>query len=180
MSADESDGGLTRRTLLKAGGAAAGAAALGGCLGGGDGTEEATGDVSTAFSNCWMCSHNCGQKVYVREGSVVNITGVDGHPRGSAGPDTEGTLCPKGLAQLDKTHDPKRIKAPYIRRDGDLEKVDWETALQYTAERLVQFDENHGAETFLDATSWAETSIYRTIWRDLYGETERINAGIYV
>ena len=179
----QSGSGLTRRTLLKAGGAVAGAAALGGCVGGdgtGDGAGSGTGDVSTAFSNCWMCSHNCGQKVFVKDGSVVNITGVDGHPRGSAGPGTDGSLCPKGLAQLDKTHDPKRIKEPHIRRNGSLEKVGWDEALQYTAERLVQFDEESGAETFLDATSWAETSIFRTIWRDLYGTPERISRGIHV
>ncbi|MFW6383913.1 MAG: molybdopterin-containing oxidoreductase family protein [Halodesulfurarchaeum sp.] len=186
MSTEES-AGLTRRTLLKASGAAAGAAALGGCLGGESGTEDAASDVSTAFSNCWMCSHNCGQKVFVRDGAVVNITGVDGHPRGSAGENPDGTLspgslCPKGLAQLDKTHDPKRIKAPYIRResDGELEQVGWDEALEFTAKRLVEFDENHGAETFLDATSWAETSIFRTVWRDLYGSPERISRGIHV
>ncbi len=174
---------LTRRNLLKAAGVTAGAAALGGCssLGGGNGgTDEPSGEISTAFGNCWMCQHNCGQEAAVREGTVINLTGVDGHPRGSAGPDTEGTLCPKGLAQLDKTHDPKRIKEPHIRRNGSLEKVTWDEALQFTAERLAQFDENHGAETFLDATSWAETSIFRTIWRDLYGSPERISRGVHV
>ena len=177
----QSGSGLTRRTLLKAGGAVAGAAALGGCLGGEDATTDvSSADFSTAFSNCWMCSHNCGQEVTVMDGRVVNITGVDGHPRGSAGPGTEGTLCPKGLAQQDKTHDPKRIKEPHIRRDGNLEKVSWDEALQYTAERLVQFDEENGAETFLDATSWAETSIFRTIWGELYGSPERIGRGIHV
>ncbi|MEF8894547.1 molybdopterin-containing oxidoreductase family protein [Halodesulfurarchaeum sp.] len=177
----QSESGLTRRTLLKAGGAVAGAAALGGCLGEEDGTTDVgSAEFSTAFSNCWMCSHNCGQEVTVMDGRVVNITGVDGHPRGSAGPDTEGTLCPKGLAQQDKTHDPKRIKEPHIRRNGTLEKVSWDEALQYTAERLVQFDEENGAETFLDATSWAETSIFRTIWKDLYGSPERISRGIHV
>ncbi|MFT4922122.1 MAG: thiosulfate reductase/polysulfide reductase chain A [Haloarculaceae archaeon] len=171
---------LTRRNLLKAAGAAAGAAALGGCFTTSDDTSATMGDTSTAFGNCWMCQHNCGQTAHVRDGSVVNLTGVDGHPRGSAGPDTEGTLCPKGLAQLDKTHDPKRIKQPHVRRDGQLEKVSWNEAFKYTAERLVQFDEEQGSETLLDATSWAETTIFRTIWRDLYGTPERLSRGIHV
>ncbi|MFW6458597.1 MAG: molybdopterin-containing oxidoreductase family protein [Halodesulfurarchaeum sp.] len=176
-----SKSGLTRRSLLKAGGAVAGVAALGGCVGGDDATTDTgSAEFSTAFSNCWMCSHNCGQEVTVMDGRVVNITGVDGHPRGSAGPETEGTLCPKGLAQQDKTYDPKRIKEPHIRKDGELQKVSWDEALQYTAERLVEFDEEHGAETFLDATSWAETDIFSTIWRELYGTPERISRGIHV
>ncbi|MGM0372310.1 MAG: molybdopterin-containing oxidoreductase family protein [Halobacteriota archaeon] len=183
MSTGGRDGtSLTRRTLLKAGGAAAGAAALGGCLSSGDGAadEPSGGEATTAFGNCWMCSHNCGQKAYVRDGSVVNLTGVDGHPRGSAGPDTEGTLCPKGLAQLDKTHDPKRIKEPHVRKNGELQKVSWDEAFQYTAQRLVEFKEENGAETLLDATSWAETPIFSTVWRELYGTPERISRGIHV
>jgi thiosulfate reductase/polysulfide reductase chain A len=171
---------LTRRSLLKAAGAVAGATALAGCSTNSATPEDVEPELSTAFGNCWMCQHNCGQQVTVQDGSVVNITGVDGHPRGSAGPDTEGTLCPKGLAQLDKTHDPKRIKTPYIRKNGSLQKASWEEAFQYTAERLDAFAEEYGSETFLDATSWAETSIFRTIWRDLYGSPERISRGIHV
>jgi thiosulfate reductase/polysulfide reductase chain A len=171
---------LTRRSLLKAGGAVTGAAALGGCLSNDTTTQAASQSVSTAFGNCWMCSHNCGQEVTVQDGSVVDITGVEGHPRGSAGRGTEGTLCPKGLAQLDKTHDPERIKEPHIRKDGELTAVSWDEAFAFTAKRLTEFSEEHGPETFLDATSWAETSIFRTVWRDLYGSPERISRGVHV
>ncbi len=188
MSSESSDG-LTRRSLLKAGAGAATMAAFGGCadtaeqLGVGTTARAATpvADANTAFGNCWMCCHNCAQEVKVTDdGTVVGITGVDGNPRGSAGPGTEGTLCPKGLAQLDKTHDPERIKQPYIRVDGELQEATWEEAFEYTAERLEEFDDEHGAETFLDAGSWAETPIFRTIWRDLYGTPERIGRGVHV
>lgn len=177
-----SDSGLTRRNLLKAGGAVAGTAALGGCVSAGGGSQQtdSTGETSKAFGNCWMCSHNCGQEVTVLEDTVVNISGVDGHPRGSAGPDTDGTLCPKGLGQLDKTHDPKRIEQPHIRKNGELQKVDWSEAFEYAAQRLVDFDDEYGSATFLDATSWAETSITSTVWRELYGSPERITRGVHV
>ena len=164
-------------------------AALGGCVNetardlgfGTDRTATPIADANTAFGNCWMCCHNCAQEVKVTDdGQVIGITGVDGNPRGSAGPGTEGTLCPKGLAQLDKTHDPERIKQPYIRVDGELQEATWEEAFEYTAERLQEFDDEHGAETFLDAGSWAETPIFRTIWRDLYGTPERIGRGVHV
>ncbi len=189
MSSESGDG-LTRRSLLKTGGSVATAAALGGCvsdtterlgIGTTDRTATPIADAETAFGNCWMCCHNCAQEVSVTDdGTVVGITGVDGNPRGSAGPGTEGTLCPKGLAQLDKTHDPERIKQPYVRVDGELREASWEEAFEYTAERLQEFDEEHGAETFLDAGSWAETPIFRTIWRDLYGTPERIGRGVHV
>jgi Anaerobic dehydrogenases, typically selenocysteine-containing len=128
----ESQNGLTRRTLLKAGAGAATMASLGGCtdtaeqlgVGSTDRTDTPVADANTAYGNCWMCCHNCAQEVKVTDdGTVVGITGVDGNPRGSAGPDTEGTLCPKGLGQLDKTHDPDRIKQPYIRKNGELQEA---------------------------------------------------------
>ncbi len=183
MSESERGPDLTRRTLLQTSGVAVGAASLSGCLGmfeDAEGDLDRLSDAEVAFGNCWMCCHNCSQKAFVNDGTVVDITGVDGNPRGSAGPGTEGTLCPKGLAQLDKTHDPERIKQPYIREDGELQEVSWEKAFEYTAQRLQEFDEEHGSETFLDATSWAETDIFRNIWRDLYGTPERIGRGVHV
>ena len=185
MSSDQGGGlSLSRRTLLKTTGAAAGVAGLSGCTdlieGDTDRDLNRLGDAEVAFGNCWMCCHDCSQKAFVNDGTVVDITGVDGNPRGSAGAGTEGTLCPKGLNQLDKTHDPDRIKQPYIREDGELREASWEEAFEYTAERLEEFDEEHGAETFLDAGSWAETPIFRNIWRDLYGTPERIGRGVHV
>ena len=184
MSESEDTGrfGLTRRTLLQASGATAGMAALSGCLGIFDDEEELDrlGDAETAYGNCWMCCHDCSQEVKVNDGTVVDITGVDGNPRGSAGPGTEGTLCPKGLNQLDKTHDPDRIKQPYIREDGELREADWDEAFEYAAERLAEFDQEHGSETFLNAASWAETPIHEHIFNRLYGTPERITRGVHV
>ncbi len=178
------DSGLTRRSLLKTGAGAAGAAALGGCLSGfGDSGEETAPsvmDADTAYGNCWMCHHACGQEVAVKDDTVVDITGVDGHPRGSAGPGTEGTLCPKGLAEMEKAHDPDRITQPYIREDGELREADWDEAFAYTAERLEAFEDEHGAETFLDAASWTTTSLHSTVWGNLYGTPERIGRGRHV
>ncbi|MEF8779399.1 MAG: molybdopterin-dependent oxidoreductase [Haloferacaceae archaeon] len=199
---DGTDGrvNLTRRKLVQAGGVGVGAA-VSGCLGlfeepqqtpteeepteeptDTPTEEEPTDDVSQqiAYGNCWICHHDCGQEVTVQEDAITFITGVDGHPRGSAGEGTEGTICPKGQTQIDKVHDPKRIKKPYIREDGSLREASWEEAFEFTARRLQEFDEEHGAETFLDAASWTSTSVHRNLWRDLYGTPERIGRGIHV
>ena len=206
MSADGSTGSnerdrvdLTRRKLVQVGGVGAGIA-ISGCLGffeeeepepePPEETETPTEEPEEeepeepaeqiAYGNCWICHHNCGQEVLVENDAVTYITGVDGHPRGSAGEGTEGTICPKGQIQMDKVHDPARIKQPHVRRNGELEEVSWEEAFEYTAQRLEEFDEEHGAETFLDAGSWATTDVFRNLWRDLYGTPERIGRGIHV
>ena len=174
---------LSRRRLLQTGAAVTAAAAIGGCLSSGEEPDPATtptGDEEYAYGNCWMCHHACGQELTVREGTAVDITGVDEHPRGSAGPDTPGTLCPKGQAELEKLYDPDRITEPHIRKDGELEAVDWDEAIEYTAQRLHEFDDEHGAEKMLDATSWSTTNFHGFFWGNLYGTPERIGRGRHV
>ncbi len=173
---------LTRRTVLKTAGAGTVGASLGGCLSGGDDQPAVDPDAETetAYGNCWMCHHACGQKLTVRDGTAVDITGVDEHPRGSAGPGTEGTLCPKGQAELEKLYDPDRITQPYIREDGELHEADWDEAFEYTARRLEAFADEHGPEKLLDATSWSTTNVHEYFWGNLYGTPERIGRGRHV
>ncbi|MFP9061363.1 molybdopterin-dependent oxidoreductase [Natrialbaceae archaeon A-chndr2] len=175
---------LSRRSLLKVSGATLGAMSLGGCLGVLDDETDRDldrlGDADVAYGNCWMCHHACGQEVAVNDGTIVDITGVDGHPRGSAGPGREGTLCPKGLAEMEKAHDPDRITQPYIREDGELRQADWDEAFEYAATRLKALDEQYGAETFLNAASWATTNLHGIVWGNLYGTPERIGRGRHV
>lgn len=194
---------LTRRKLVQAGGVGAGIA-ISGCLGLFDDPEEEPTDTPTdeptdeptetedepdepterlAYGICEICHHQCGQQVTVRdegEEAVTYISGVDGNPRGSAGEGTEGTICPKGQTQIEKVHDPNRIKQPYIREGGELREASWEEAFEYTAQRLQEFDEEHGAETFLNAASFTTTPIHQQLWNNLYGTPERISRGIHV
>ncbi|EMA41004.1 molybdopterin-containing oxidoreductase family protein [Halobiforma nitratireducens] len=172
---------LTRRSLLQTAGAAAVATSLGGCLSGDESPAAGPNvDEETAYGTCWMCHHACGQKLTVRDGTAVDITGVDGHPRGSAGPGTEGTLCPKGQAELEKLYDPDRITQPYIREDGELREADWDEAFEYTARRLEEFADEHGSEKMLDAASWSTTNVHSYFWGNLYGTPERIGRGRHV
>ncbi|MFB6133681.1 MAG: molybdopterin-dependent oxidoreductase [Halanaeroarchaeum sp.] len=157
MSDAEKKPGITRRSLLKTGAVAGVAAGVGGSAltpeASGQSTEGAVGD--TAYGNCWMCHKLCGMEVTLTEsGDVAEVHGIDGHPRGSAGPDTNGTLCPKGLSQIEKAYSPRRIKKPYVRKDGELQAVEWSEAFSYAAERLSAFTEDHGAESFVHFEGW--------------------------
>ncbi|WP_259535950.1 molybdopterin-dependent oxidoreductase [Halalkaliarchaeum sp. AArc-CO] len=194
---------MTRRRLVQIGGAGAGVA-VSGCLGFFEETEEEPTPTEEppeepteepteeppeepterlAYGICEICHHQCGQEVVVRddgEQAVTYITGVDGNPRGSAGEGTEGTICPKGQTQIEKVHDPDRIKQPHIRENGELREVSWEEAFEYTAQRLQEFDAEYGAETFLNAASFTTTPVHNQFWRNLYGTPERIGRGIHV
>ncbi|MFW5920179.1 MAG: twin-arginine translocation signal domain-containing protein, partial [Halanaeroarchaeum sp.] len=120
MSGSEPNGdggsGLTRRSLLKTAAAAGVAASTAGCSmpsltqAASESSSAGSGETTTAYGNCWQCHKLCGMEVTLNEdGKAEELHGIDGHPRGSAGEGTKGTLCPKGLSQLEKAYSPQRI-----------------------------------------------------------------------
>jgi anaerobic selenocysteine-containing dehydrogenase len=62
----------------------------------------------------------------------------DGHP---ANPRNEGTLCPKGQAQIGAIYDPNRVKTPLMRTNGKGEtgewrEASWDEALDVVADKV--------------------------------------------
>ena len=108
---------VSRRTFLT-GSTAAAVAATAGCLGSSNQLAKASSDTNreVVHGNCWICRAECGQEITVEDGRAINLTGVDGHPKASAGQDRDGTLCSKGMAQLEKTYNPNRITRPHVAR----------------------------------------------------------------
>jgi predicted molibdopterin-dependent oxidoreductase YjgC len=74
---------------------------------------------------------------------IVGVTGREGVPP------NDGMLCVKGRFGYDFVSSPKRLNEPLVRRNGKLEPVSWEYALDYTAERLREICRKSG----LDAIS---------------------------
>jgi thiosulfate reductase/polysulfide reductase chain A len=173
MSADDEQRGITRRTLLKTGAAGAAAAGLGGMAFSPEVTDASAAETGAgkAYGNCWMCHKLCGMEVTLnQDGQAEEIHGIDGHPRGSAGPGTKGTLCSKGLSQLEKAYSPQRIQEPHIRKDGQLQPVSWEEAFSYAADQLEQFDSDHGMEKFVNWEGWGTaTGLVETVLKDCAG-----------
>ena len=171
---DNNDGGVRRRTLLKAGGAAAAVGLTGvGVSAVGEEAEAAASESGreVVHSNCWICRESCGQEVTIEHGRAIDLTGVDGHPKASGGEGREGTLCSKGMGQLDKTYHPERIKQPHIREDGELRAASWDEALEYTANRLEEFAEEHGPEKLLRYQGYplAKNPWHNRFFKNLYG-----------
>jgi formate dehydrogenase major subunit len=81
-------------------------------------------------SICPYCAVGCGQLIYTKGGTVINI---EGDPRS---PISEGTLCPKGADAFQLTVNPHRIthvlyRAPF--------SDTWETrSLDWAMDRIAQ------------------------------------------
>src|SRR5258707_372945 len=73
------------------------------------------GDATEVSSVCPYCAVGCGQKIYVKRGTIVDI---EGNPDS---PINEGTLCPKGANTFQLSVNPHRVRktlyrAPYSDR----------------------------------------------------------------
>lgn len=169
---------LRRRSFLKAGGVAATALGIGGASVATLSQESAsqpgpTGSWS-AGGNCWDCHQLCGMEVKLSEGRAVDVRGVDGHPRGSAGPGRDGTLCSKAYAQIEKAYDPTRIKQPHVRKDGELQAVSWDEAITEAAERLATFKDEHGPEKLLMMEGYDTTDLWKTLIMGAWGSPNKV------
>jgi formate dehydrogenase major subunit len=93
-------------------------------------TEQAD---TVARSVCPYCAVGCGQKVFVRDGKVIQIEGDPDSPI------SRGRLCPKGSASLQLVTGPQRqqqvlYRAPYATSWSTL---DLDTAMDMIADRVL-------------------------------------------
>lgn len=134
---------LTRRSFLKA------SAATGGVVAASNFLFDTTGSLAQAdtialapvedsvFTTCWIGKQDCGMSARRIDGRVIKFEGMAGHPR------NDGTLCPKGQAQIVSIYDPNRVKTPLIRVNdkgatGEWRKASWDEALDLIAAKYEE------------------------------------------
>jgi formate dehydrogenase major subunit len=85
-------------------------------------------------SVCPYCAVGCGQKVYAKDGKVIQIEGDPDSPI------SRGRLCPKGSASEALVNQPGRVTDVLYRRPGgtDWEKISLEQATDMIAERFIK------------------------------------------
>jgi formate dehydrogenase major subunit len=88
---------------------------------------------SVARSVCPYCAVGCGQKVFVKDGEVIQIEGDPDSPI------SRGRLCPKGSASKSLVTSPLRQRKVLYRRPfgTDWEELDLETAMDMIADRVL-------------------------------------------
>jgi len=91
------------------------------------------GDEKIIRTTCCNCHGGCGVLVTVKDGM---ITGIEGNPEYT----TRGTMCAKGLASIQETNNPNRLRYP-MRRTGERgedqwERISWEEALDTISQKM--------------------------------------------
>jgi anaerobic selenocysteine-containing dehydrogenase len=87
---------------------------------------------------CVLCSHNCGIRVDVREGKIVDVRADERNPI------TTGYICNKAVSVPFYVTHGQRLEHPLRRRaDGSFERVSWETAIGEIVAKLGAIRERH-------------------------------------
>jgi len=136
---------ISRRSFLKSSLAITGAAALGGGATFAGSALAASANAEASSNAKWLKHYcgsciwpNCGTEVKVVNGVAVEIRGNKEHPS------NQGTLCPRGAAQLMNLYNPYRIKAPLKRTnpekgldvDPGWVEISWEEAMNTVTEKI--------------------------------------------
>lgn len=116
--------------------------------------QAARVEVDRVRTTCPYCGVGCQLDLHVdRElGKVVRVTGAEGSVP------NDGTLCVKGRFAFDFPASDKRLTKPLIKKDGVQVEVSWDEALDYTAARLLEIRERHGADAISGIGSARDTN----------------------
>jgi anaerobic selenocysteine-containing dehydrogenase len=93
----------------------------------------------TAYTTCPLCEATCGLELEMSpEGELLKT-------RGDADDVfSKGFICPKGGSLKALHEDPDRLRAPLVRRDGELVEVSWDEAFAEIERRLPPIIQEHG------------------------------------
>ena len=101
---------------------------------------SAASATRTAFRTCPLCEATCGLEITVRGLEVGRIRGDRDDVF------SRGFLCPKGSAVRALHDDPDRLRAPLVRRDGELVEASWEEAFAEVERLFTAVTGAHGRE----------------------------------
>ncbi|HMG69539.1 MAG TPA: molybdopterin-dependent oxidoreductase [Gemmatimonadaceae bacterium] len=148
VPATHASSGVKRREFLKVLGVGTAATAMVGCSS--DKVErlipylvspdQTVPGVSTYYATtCRECSAGCGVIAETRDGRTIKLEGNPDHPV------NRGALCARGQSALQGLYNPDRYRGPMVRRNGKLQSVSWEEALQLFAQKLGETRSTGGA-----------------------------------
>jgi len=92
-------------------------------------------------THCCFCGQQCGLQLKVRENRVIGFEPWEEFPF------NRGMLCPKGVKRYLQGGHPDRLLDPLLRAPDGFRAAPWDEALDFTAHRLREIQEQHGPDS---------------------------------
>jgi anaerobic selenocysteine-containing dehydrogenase len=100
--------------------------------------QEESNQQEKVKSICNMCVTRCGVDVYLEDGRITKVTGMQEHPL--------NTLCIKAHAMPELVHSSERLTDPLRKEGRRWQKVSWDEAFDLIAHKLSDIQQRHGAK----------------------------------
>jgi formate dehydrogenase alpha subunit len=98
-------------------------------------------------TTCPYCGVGCQIEVWVKDNEILRVNGVE-----NVSPNY-GRLCVKGRFGYQYANHKKRLTQPLVRKNGKLEPVSWDEAIQYTANQFLKIKEKYGSASLAGYSS---------------------------
>jgi len=129
---------IERRSFLKTSALAAASAAAASRANAATAPSTTSDGIVWDKAPCRFCGTGCHVKVGVKDGKVVAIAG---HPDA---PVNKGLLCVKGYHVGGILYGKDRLTQPMLRKNGVLEPISWEVAIDTIAQRIMKNPKGFG------------------------------------
>jgi len=104
-------------------------------------------DYRTVLTTCTYCGCGCNFFLEVLDGDPIGTIPC------KTSPVNKGKLCIKGWNVHEFIRNDKRLTKPLVRKNGQLEEVSWDEALDFAANRLKEIKEANGPDSIGFLTS---------------------------
>jgi len=94
-------------------------------------------ELEDTHTVCPFCSLGCTLTLRTKNRKIVYATSPDNAPN-------QGMLCVKGRYGWPHVYSDKRLQKPLIRKNGELQEVDWDEALDFVAEGFMRIKRTAG------------------------------------
>jgi predicted molibdopterin-dependent oxidoreductase YjgC len=92
------------------------------------------------LTTCTFCGVGCGIYLETADGQVVGAYPSMSHPT------NQGRICLRGWHVHEVASSPDRLKSPLLRKNGHLEEVTWDEALDFITRRLQEIRARYGPD----------------------------------
>lgn len=100
-------------------------------------------EFNKTITTCPYCGVGCQLELRTKDNKIIQVGSV----YNENSPNPHGESCVKGRFGYDFVNHPDRLTDPLIKRNGHFEKVGWEEALDYVAEKLLNIKEKYGSDS---------------------------------
>jgi formate dehydrogenase alpha subunit len=104
-------------------------------------------DLSYVRTTCPYCGCGCEFLLETFDGKITSTVPSKSNRM------NQGKLCIKGWNVHEFVQSPKRLKKPLVKKDGVLQEVSWDEALDFTATRLQEIKTKDGGDSMAFLTS---------------------------